>query len=156
MVNENNYHLSIEMKLTRNKIASILRQHGFKLTPQRRAVLSVIALSREHFTPADIYRRLHQEYSDIGLVTVYRTLRILAELGLICEVHVGGSRQSYIMRRPSEHHHHLICSHCGTVVDFASCGLAELEQRLSQETGFEIERHLLEFLGCCRNCRGKA
>ena len=156
MVNENNYHLPIEMKLTRNKIASILRQHGFKLTPQRRAVLSVIALSREHFTPADIYRRLHQEYSGIGLVTVYRTLRILAELGLICEVHAGGSRQSYIMRRPSEHHHHLICSHCGTVVDFASCDLAELEQKLAQKTGFEIERHLLEFLGCCRNCRGKA
>ena len=144
------------MRLTQNKIASILRQQGFKLTPQRRAVLSVIALSREHFTPADIYHRLHQEYPDIGLVTVYRTLHILAELGLICEVHAGGSRQSYIMRRPSEHHHHLICSHCGTVVDFANCDLTELEQRLSQKTGFEIERHLLEFLGCCRNCRGKA
>jgi len=57
------------------------------------------------------------------------------------------------MRRPSEHHHHLICSDCGAVVDFANCDLGELEQRLSLKTGFEIEGHLLEFLGRCQNCR---
>ena len=141
------------MRFTQNKIASMLRQQGYKLTPQRRAVLSEIALSREHFTPNDIYDQLHQEHPDIGLVTVYRTLHMLAKLGLICKVHAGGSRQSYIMRRPSGHHHHLICSHCGTVIDFTNCDLAELEQRLSQETGFKIESHLLEVVGCCRNCQ---
>ena len=141
------------MRFTQKKIASMLRQQGYKLTPQRRAMLSVIALSRDHFTPTDIHNRVCQEHPDIGLVTVYRTLHIFAELGFICEVHTGGSRRSYVMRRPSEHHHHLICSHCGLVIDFADCDLGELEQRLSQETGFEIESHLLEFSGCCRNCR---
>ena len=156
MINEKYFHLPIEMRFTQNKIASILRQQGYKLTPQRRAVLSVIALSHDHFTPTDIHERVHQEYPDIGLVTVYRTLHILAGLGLICEVHAGGSCQSYVMRRPSEHHHHLICSDCGTVVDFANCDISELEQRLSHETGFEIESHLLEFLGLCRNCQKEA
>lgn len=155
VLSENNFHLPIEMRLTQNKISSMLRQQGFKLTPQRRAVLRAIALNHEHFTPGDIYNRVRQESPDIGLVTVYRTLHILAQLGLICEVHTGGSRQSFIMRRPSEHHHHLICSHCGTVVDFAHCDLTELEHRLSRETGYKIESHLLEIMGCCRSCRGK-
>jgi len=156
VVNEKSFHLLIEMRFTQNKIASMLRQQGYKLTPQRRAVLSVIALSHDHFTPTDIYERVHQKYPNIGLVTVYRTLHILAGLGLICEVHAGGNCQSYVMRRPSEHHHHLICSDCGTVVDFANCDISELEQRLSHETGFEIESHLLEFLGLCRNCQKEA
>ena len=141
------------MKLTEKRITATLRQHGYKLTPQRRAVLNVIALSHEHLTPAAIYERVQQEHSDIGLVTIYRTLEILTKLGLICEVHAGGNCRSYLMRRPSEHHHHLICSECGTVIDFTDCDLNELEQRLSQETGFKINGHLLEFLGQCQDCR---
>ena len=141
------------LKLTQNKIASILRQRGYKITPQRRAVLNIIALTHDHLTPAAIYEKIHKEHPGIGLVTVYRTLDILAELGLICEVHAGGNCRSYLMRRPSEHHHHLICSDCGAVVDFTDCDLSNLEQRLARETRFEIEGHLLEFMGHCRNCR---
>ena len=151
MVIENVFHLLIEM--TYKKMVSILRQQGYKLTPQRRAVLNTISLSHEHLTPQVIYQRAHKEYPSIGLVTVYRTLEILGQLGLICEVHAGGNCRSYLMRRPSEHHHHLICSDCGTVIDFTDCDLKELEQRLSLETGFEIESHLLEFPGHCQNCQ---
>ncbi len=131
----------------------MLKQRGYKLTPQRRAVLNVITHSHEHLTPAAIYERVYQEYPGIGLVTIYRTLDILTALGLICEVHSGGNCRSYLMRRPEEHHHHLICSDCGSVVDFGNCDFGELEQKLSKETGFEIESHLLEFLGKCRNCQ---
>ncbi|MFC2058697.1 Fur family transcriptional regulator, partial [Chloroflexota bacterium] len=138
------------------RIASILRQHGYKLTQQRRAVLNAIAHSHDHLTPAAIYERVQQEHPNIGLVTIYRTLDVLAELGLICEVHVGGSCRSYLMRRPSEHHHHLICSDCGGVVDFTDCDLSELERKLSEETDFEIEGHLLEFSGHCPKCRRMA
>ena len=130
-----------------------MRQHGYKITPQRRAVLNIIALSHDHLTPAAIYNKVHLEHPSIGLVTIYRTLDTLAELGLICEVHAGGNCRSYLMRRPSEHHHHLICSDCGAVVDFTDCDIGKLEQRLSQETSFEIEGHLLEFTGRCKNCQ---
>jgi Fur family ferric uptake transcriptional regulator len=153
LLNENNFHLTIAMTFTQSKIASILRHRGYKLTPQRRAVLNIIAQSHDHLTPAAIYEKVHQEHPHVGLVTVYRTLDILAELGLICEVHAGGSCRSYLMRRPSEHHHHLICSECGAVIDFTDCDLSNLEQRLARETHFEIEGHLLEFTGRCRNCR---
>lgn len=153
LVNENNFHLPIEMRLTKKKAASILRQRGYKLTPQRRAVLKTIAASQNHLSPAEIYDRVKQEHPGIGVVTVYRTLEILTELELICEVHTSSSSRSYLMRRPSQHHHHLICSECGTVVDFTDCELDELEKKLSQETGFEVEEHLLEFFGHCQNCQ---
>jgi len=141
------------MRLTVNKIAGILRQHGYKLTPQRRAVLTVIAHSHDHLTPEAIYDRVRQKHPGIGRVTIYRTLDVLTNLELICKVHVGGACRSYLMRRPSEHHHHLICSSCGLVVDFTDCDLNVLEQRLSQKTGFEVEGHLLEFHGRCHDCQ---
>ena len=143
------------MKPIEKAIIAELRQRGYKLTPQRCAVLNVIATSREHLTPAAIYQRVKQKNLGIGLVTIYRTLDVLAELGAICEVNAEGSSRSYLIRRAPEHHHHLICSDCGAVVDFTTCGLGELEQRLSQETGFKIESHLLEFVGRCHKCQGK-
>lgn len=143
------------MKLTQNKITSLLRQHGYKITPQRRAVLNTIALNRGHLKPAAIYEKVHQINPGVSLVTVYRTLDLLAELDLICEIHSGGNCRSYLMRRPREHHHHLICSECGTVADFADCDLDILEQKLSRITGFEISGHMLEFSGLCQNCRNR-
>jgi Fur family ferric uptake transcriptional regulator len=116
-------------------------------------VLHLIAGSHDYLTPADIYQKVHQEHPQIGLVTIYRTLQMLAELGLLCKLHIGGICGSYVMRRPAGHHHHLICSRCGRVVEFAGCDFGELEQRLTQETGFKLEGHLLEFLGWCPECR---
>jgi Fur family ferric uptake transcriptional regulator len=142
------------MIYTERKIETMLRRRGLKITPQRRTILNTIILSHKHLTPAEIYERVRREHR-IGLVTVYRTLEALARLGVICEVHAGDSCRSYLMRRPSEHHHHLICSDCGTVFDFTDCDLSELEQRLSEETGFKINSHLLEFLGVCRKCLEK-
>ena len=141
------------MRLSKRKIGAKLRQHGYKLTPQRQVILEAIASSQDHLTPAAIYEKVHKDHPNTGFVTIYRTLDILARLGLICEVHSGGNCRSYLMRRPSEHHHHLICSDCGTVIDFTDCDLSGLEQRLSHETGFKVDSHLLEFLGQCQNCR---
>ncbi len=141
------------MQLFDKKLLSALKQHDYKLTPQRRAILKVLSSSQGQLTPAEIYERVQQEYPGIGLVTIYRVLQILTKLGLICEVHAGGNCRHYLIRRQPEHHHHLICSGCGTVVDFADCNLSGLEERLSRETGFEVETHLLEFLGRCRHCQ---
>jgi Fur family ferric uptake transcriptional regulator len=141
------------MRLTANKIAGILREHGYKLTPQRHAVLKVIAASNDHLTPEAIHAKALLKNPNIGLVTVYRTLDLLSKLNLVCRVHALDGCRSYMMRRPTEHHHHLVCSDCGRVVDFTDCALEEMEQRLSQETSFDINGHLLEFYGRCPDCR---
>jgi len=144
------------MVFTEKTVASLLRRRGYKLTPQRRAVLDVIAHSRGHLTPAALYDRVHQRYPGIGVVTIYRTLGLLDQLGLICEVHAGDNCRSYLLRRPSEHHHHLICSGCGMVVDFVDCDLAQMTERISRKTGFEIDSHLVEFIGRCQECQKTA
>jgi len=137
-------------------ITGELRRRGFKMTPQRRAIIAVLGKCREHLTPADIHTKLHRKYPHIGLVTVYRTLELLQTSGLLCEVHIGDSCHSYLKRhRPGEHHHHLVCRSCGSVADFADCELDELKGRLEQETGYSISRHLLEFMGECPQCRQK-
>jgi Fur family ferric uptake transcriptional regulator len=143
------------MKLTANIIAGILRKHGNKLTPQRHTVLKVLASSHDHLTPEDIYEKSRLEDPDIGRVTVYRTLELLGQLDLVCKVHTMDGCRSYMMRRPSEHHHHLICSECGQVFDFTNCSLLETEKSLSKKSGFDIKSHLLEFYGLCRNCSKK-
>ncbi|MBA7618657.1 Peroxide-responsive repressor PerR [subsurface metagenome] len=144
------------MRLIEREVVTVLRRHGYKLTPQRRTVIRTIVATQNHLTPIAIYEKVHQDYPNIGLVTIYRTLEILVKLGLICEVHAGGSCGSYLLKRPSEHHHHLICSECGAVVDFTGCNLSQLEQRLSLETGFEVADHLLEFIGLCQACQKEA
>ena len=151
-LNDKIFHLQLEMRLTERKITVKLRQHGYKLTPQRKAIIQTIASGQNHLTPSDIYERVHQDHPNIGFVTIYRTLEILARLELICELHAGGSCRSYTIGA-REHHHYLICSNCGKVIDFSGCDLANLEQRLSQETGFHIQDHLLEFVGLCHACQ---
>ncbi len=141
------------METTLEEMVAALKREGYKLTPQRRAVLRVIALSQSHLTPAIIYQRAHRTHPGIGLVTIYRTLNMLHELGFICEVCGEGHRPSYLFRRIPQHHHHLVCSDCGTVVNFTHCNLDSLERRLSEETGFLIQEHLLEFHGLCPKCR---
>jgi Fur family transcriptional regulator, ferric uptake regulator len=141
---------------TTASIANILRENTYKLTAQRRAVLDVIGDSHDRLTPQDIFVRVKKKYPAIGLVTVYRTLEILADLHLICRVHGDDNCRSYLMRRPSGHHHHIVCSSCGQVNDFTGCNLDELEKRISQETGYKIEGHLLEFSGLCHTCMNRA
>jgi Fur family ferric uptake transcriptional regulator len=151
---ENTFHLQLEMRLSERKVTATLRRHGYKLTPQRLAVVQAITSSQDSLTPATIYGKVQPAYPNIGLVTVYRTLEILAELGLICELHGGGICRSYTTSLP-EHHHHLICSGCGTVVDFTQHHLGGLESSLSKQSGFRIDGHLLEFFGLCPACQVK-
>ncbi len=141
------------MKLTANKIAGLLREQGYKLTPQRHALLKVIAAQHDHLSSEQIFEKTRQEYPGIGRVTVYRTLDLLNKLNLLCRFHAPDGCNSYIMRRPTEHHHHLVCSACGQVIDFTDCQLDSLENRLSSETGFNVEGHLLELYGRCQDCQ---
>jgi Fur family ferric uptake transcriptional regulator len=141
--------------LTEKRIVQVMHEKGFKLTPARRHLIEVIAGSTAHLTPSELYEKAGGKASGISLVTIYRTLDILSRLGFICEVYTEGHARSYLLRRPREHHHHLICSECGTVLDFTGCALSALEKKLAAETGFHIDSHLLEFSGKCRECQNK-
>ncbi|HAV10489.1 MAG TPA: transcriptional repressor [Dehalococcoidia bacterium] len=139
--------------MTERKLATLLRREGYKVTPQRRAILKIVTETHDHLTPAALYERVQKAQPHIGLVTIYRTIQILEQLGLICEMHAERTSRSYLLKRASEHHHHIVCSGCGTVTDVTHCELEKLQEQLAKETGFEIDGHILEFFGYCRQCQ---
>ena len=128
-----------------------MREAGHKVTPQRLAIITIVLASHELLTPLTVYQRVKQINPHVGEVTVYRTLDILAELGLVCILTTGQKTPRYI-GRPAGHHDHLICSGCGKVIDFTGCDVAGLEKKLSSRTGFVIQEHRLDFYGKCADC----
>jgi Fur family transcriptional regulator, ferric uptake regulator len=138
--------------VTQREIRKRLKGSGFKATPQRMAILAAVEEMASQFTPRQLLAKLRSKHPDIGLVTIYRTLKLLADSGLVCRMERSGAAQTYA-RSPSEHHHHLVCTSCNRVVDVESCGLRELEDKLAAETGFTILDHHVEFEGLCRECQ---
>lgn len=92
------------------------------------------------------------EPEGIGLSTVYRTVSLLEDLGLLRRVHDLKGEHRYIAGRPG-HSHPLVCRSCGTVVQFESCGMGVVERMLAAETGFKIEGHEIEVHGVCPACQ---
>ncbi len=141
--------------MTAEAISKQFRASGYKLTPQRLAVIKIISNTHDHLTPGAIFERVKQEYPSIGLVTIYRVLDILTKLELLCRVHTEDRCSSYLIRRPVGHHHHIICTECGKVADFNDCDLGRLQRTIAKATGFKIRGHLLEFDGLCHECSHK-
>jgi Fe2+ or Zn2+ uptake regulation protein len=128
-----------------------LREHRRKLTRPRRAVLDIIAAADQHLTPAEIHTRARKKYPHLGLVTVYRTLDLLTELGYVQRVHLSDGCHSYISA-PQGHAHNLVCSNCGKAEKFQDCDLEPLIASLQHKTGYAIQVHMLELMGTCPAC----
>jgi len=128
-----------------------VREAGFKLTPPRLAVLQVVEEDCNHLSTSEIFRRAQLIQPGVGLATVYRALELFTELGIVRPITVGDGPPTYI--RAEGGHHHLVCSACGTVIEFDECGSANLAAELAARYNFQIQSHLLEFYGLCANCR---
>lgn len=138
----------------------ILKSHGLKVTNQR--VLLLEALSKhkgEHLTPEEIYEIVKEEHPEIGLATVYRTIQLLCQLGLVEKVVLVDGIVRYEMaergRGRVHHHHHIICLDCGNVESFEDDLLENLESAIAKKTGFEIVNHEVKFYGYCNKCKEK-
>jgi Fur family transcriptional regulator, ferric uptake regulator len=132
-------------------LAERLRCAGYKITPSRMAVLEVIAQEGEHLNPNEVLDQAKAIHSGIGRATVYRTLELLTQLGIVRPIYVGESGPIYI--RAEGGHHHLVCSNCGRIVDFDRCASEEIAKELAAQHGFDITSHLLEFYGLCPDCQ---
>ena len=89
---------------------------------------------------------------EVGRATVFRTLRLLQEIGALCQVVLDDGTVEYRLTTGG-HHHHIVCSQCGAVNDFAACDIQDLLDELSRRTGYDIESHRLEVYGRCAACR---
>ncbi len=125
-----------------------LGMRGHRVTGSRRRVLDVLVSMPAHFTADDVLREL----PDVGRATVFRTMKLLQDLNVVCRVLLeDGSLHYRISARG--HHHHLVCRDCGRVEDFSNCDVSSLIDQLSASTEYEIEGHWLEVYGRCSACR---
>lgn len=138
-----------------SNICNHLRNHAYKLTPQRQTILKTfLDHPDEHLSAEDIYNLVKPLYPDIGLATVYRTLDILAELGILQKNDFGDGRSRYeFSRRNEHHHHHLICLKCGSVSEFDDDLLESLEVMIGKRNKFKVLDHVLKFYGYCEQCQ---
>jgi Fur family transcriptional regulator, ferric uptake regulator len=128
-----------------------LRNNGYRLTASRRAVVGALAESKQSVTPADLFALGRARHKQLGLVTVYRTLEKLEELGLVQRVHHPEGCHAYISGLEG-HQHLLLCESCGRVEIFHGDNLKDFSQHLEGESGFEIRDHWLQFFGLCSQC----
>jgi len=128
-----------------------LRAAGYKITPPRLAVLEVIQHEGEHLNPNEILARAQAIHAQTGRATVYRTLELLTQLGIVRPIYVGENGPTYI--RSEGGHHHLVCSRCGRIIEFDRCAADEMGCELEARFGFRIHSHLLEFYGICPACQ---
>ena len=131
-----------------------LQENGYRLTAPRQAVVDVIASSPRLLSPLEVYELAREHYPKLGLVTVYRTVEKLEELGLIQRVHQPSGCQAFVATA-SGHQHLLICQRCGRVEYFSGDRekMDDLIAEVGQDSGFQIEDHWLQLFGICSECR---
>jgi Fur family ferric uptake transcriptional regulator len=135
---------------------------GYRMTAGRKAIMEILAATDQHLSADDIYVKLHAKFPGIGLASVYRTVDVLARMGMIFKFDFGDGKARY---EPAEnfagkkHHHHLVCTQCNRVVDYTDFAEQEMdlvhdaEKGLLQRYGFKTTSHLIQFNGICGECQ---
>jgi Fur family transcriptional regulator, ferric uptake regulator len=134
-----------------NELGEILRARGFRMTPQRHAIIHILKVSGGHLSPNQVYEQARQTIPGITETTIYRTLEFLAENGLV-QPALNGKR--HLVYEITDHdHHHLICDSCGAEVNIAPGALQLAIDSLENQTGYRINAGHYTFFGLCPACK---
>jgi Fur family peroxide stress response transcriptional regulator len=128
-----------------------LRDYGHKLTPQRLAIVEILAKSKGHPSVEDIYDQVKDDFPTMSLATVYRNIVLIKSLGEVLELGFPDGSNRYDGNKPYPHPH-VICIKCKTIIDPDLGSLDEMKKEIALETNFKILYHRLDFFGLCTNC----
>lgn len=140
------------------------RGRGYRITVAREAILDLLSHTEEHLSAEEVYLSVHEIQPNVGLTTVYRTLELLVQMGLVFKFDFGDGRARYELSQGPKgirHHHHLVCTDCGRVIDYTDFIddevelLGRTERGLSRKFKFKITNHVIQFYGQCDRCRKK-
>ena len=137
-----------------DRLDLFIRKKGLRRTPQRDAIVRTAFASDEHFTSEELFDRSRKANAGVSRATVYRTISLLVEAGLLHEIDLGGDLKTYdpnFVEKPS--HNHLVCIDCGKVVEFADSHLELLNDCLTRRMGFRPVRQSIKFPPCCDHPR---
>jgi Fur family ferric uptake transcriptional regulator len=129
-------------------------QKGMPLTKKREIIINVIEKNRGHMDAEDVYHKAKKIDPSIGMATVYRSLKLMRDFGVI-ERHSFGQEHQHFESPTKSHHDHLVCSECGRIVEFADSSLEKLKNKVAKRHGFQMKTHKLEIYGICAICAKK-
>lgn len=132
-------------------IISALERAGYRLTGPRRDVARLIADQTGHFVAADLVAAARQRRLGLGRATVFRTLDVMSEIGVVERLDLPSGEHAYVACAP-RHHHHVVCSSCGRADDIDDAGLRAVVRDIGRRTGYRIDDHRLELFGRCADC----
>ncbi len=141
----------------RSRFVEFLEHKGLKLTRQRELLVEEIFRGDGHFEAEELVERMKHRDARVSRATVYRTLELLQECLLVEKVNFGTSRSFYEHVQLGQHHDHMICTRCGTVIEFFEDRLEALQEEICRKHGLELTHHSMRLFGLCKQCRqGKA
>ncbi len=152
------------LKSNNHDIFFKFKTNGHRLTAPRKAIITILSNTNNHPSVEEIYIEVHKQYPSIGITTVYRTLDLLVNWGLVHKFDFGEGKSRYeLIEHPNGlgHHHHLICVNCKKIINYTDFINDEielfqkLETRLSNKYNFKIKHHIVEFYGICEECINK-
>ncbi|OPY57720.1 MAG: Ferric uptake regulation protein [Pelotomaculum sp. PtaU1.Bin035] len=144
------------MKKVISDVGEKFREKECKFTSRRELILKVLLENKgEHLCAEDVYNLVKQKAPDMGLATVYRTLELFQEFNIIHSMDFGDGRKRYEFGGEEgmcHHHHHLICTKCGAIIEVNEDLLEDLESRVSRQHEFTVTNHQLKIFGICKQC----
>jgi len=153
---ENSAHRQPDLERLRRTLEAYMARQGLRSTEQRRLIIDTFFGTSEHVTIEDLLTAVKSRDNRIGYATVYRTLKMLAESGVALERHFGDGFTRYELADGETHHDHLICTSCGSIVEFEEPEIERLQARVAERHDFEVIHHRHELYGTCRACRLQA
>ncbi len=136
------------------QMVEALASRGHRVTPQRLAILEVLAKSEGHPTANQVLRRVKRRFPMVGKATVYNTIQLLKGLGQVLELEFRDAANRYDGNVP-EPHPHLVCTQCGRIDEVMGPSLHDAASRVADEVGYELLSHRFDVYGLCPSCRGK-
>jgi Fur family transcriptional regulator, ferric uptake regulator len=134
-----------------NGLLNQLSEAGYRMTPQRAMIVAAIENSTNHISAEEIFASVITKYKHVNISTVYRTLELLKEKGLVTETDLGNGRVSYHPTGKGQHHH-LVCHKCGAIIDLDETAFIDLKEMLRHKYGFIADLKHLAIFGRCLNC----
>lgn len=140
------------------------KRQGLRMTLPRQVILQTLDEASKYMTAEEVFMEVHKDYPQIGLATVYRTLNLLAEMGLVTKFEFGEGKARYELTergQKEKHHHLLVCSNCYRVIKYHDFSdeekslYQEIENALEKTYDFRIKRHVVQYYGLCSDCRDR-
>ena len=146
----------VDVDVLLEKLERFLQKKSLKLTNQRRQLLEkIIEMDKTHFTADDLVDEFRDQRPRVSKATVYRTLSVLVEAGILEEHNFGENHKVYEVSEGRPHHDHLICTNCGKITEFFSAEMEKLQDRVAGEHSFHPTHHSQKIYGICASCWGK-